>query len=186
MGISGNLNIVSRTCSTPNVTVPMGTHKVSAFKSVNTGTVWKDFSIALTNCPAFYGLYGWGNGPVGTLSGGVNPSSSNKLTSAGTMSASTVYLRIDSLGNAIDPAKGLLGLDPEAQGKLASATGVGVQIAGPDGTPIVLAQARATGLTLWNSSASYSIPLRARYLQTKAITTPGPANASATFTLIYQ
>ncbi|WLI32614.1 fimbrial protein [Pseudomonas sp. FP818] len=33
---------------------------------------------------------------------------------------------------------------------------------------------------------SYTIPLRARYLQTASKVTPGPANASATFTIIYQ
>jgi len=39
----------------PNVEVNMGTHKVSDLTQANSATPWKDFSIALMNCPAFYG-----------------------------------------------------------------------------------------------------------------------------------
>ena len=67
-----------------------------------------------------------------------------------------------------------------------AATGVGVQVATSNGTPVPLATNRASGLTLRTTEGSYSIPLRARYLQTANTVTPGPANASATFTIIYQ
>jgi type 1 fimbria pilin len=54
------------------------------------------------------------------------------------------------------------------------------------GTPVPLATLQSSGLTLSASESSHSIPLRARYLQTGASVTQGPANASATFTISYE
>jgi type 1 fimbria pilin len=45
---------------------------------------------------------------------------------------------------------------------------------------------RASGINPLSYESSYNIRLRARYLQTANRVTPGPANASATFTIIYQ
>lgn len=182
MGISGSIQIVSRTCSTPDVTVPMGTHQTKTFTGINTASGWVDFAIQLNNCPAFTGTFstpglGWvsqsGNSPSGT-------------GTSGTLVNNTLQYRVDPARVAINAGNGVLSLDPTAAGSSPAATGVGVQIGTTNGTGLPLSTNRTSGLALLRTESSYSIPLRARYLQTQSKVTPGPANASATFTIIYQ
>jgi len=182
MGISGSIQIVSRTCSTPDVSVPMGTHLVNKFTGLNSSTGWTDFAIALNDCPAFNGRFsttgpGWisqsGNSPTGT-------------GTSGTRVNNTLQYRIDPARTAINASNGILSLDPSTAGNAPAATGVGIQVATSNGVALPLASNRNAGLSLRSTESSYSIPLRARYLQTGAKVTPGPANASATFTIIYQ
>lgn len=182
MAISGNIQIVSRTCNTPNVVVPMGTHQTKAFNGINSATGWKDFSIVLNNCPAFNGTYSEG-APSWTSQSGSYP------TGTGTSGISTknrLLFRIDPARTAINPGQGVLSLDPAAAGSPTSAGGVGIQIASLKDGILPLGKDRNSELNLRNSEGSYSIPLRARYLQTGTKVTPGPANASATFTITYQ
>lgn len=181
MGISGSINIVSRTCDTPNITVPMGSYMTSEFKGLNSATPWKNFAITLNNCPAFQGSYS-GAGPSWTANAGNNPGGS---ATNGTLDSNTLQFRIDPSRAPINAPSGVLALDPAAAGFAPAAGGVGVQIA-TSRAELPLATAQSSGLTLNTTSSSYSIPLRARYLQTSAPVTPGPANASATFTIIYQ
>jgi type 1 fimbria pilin len=182
MGISGSIQIVSRTCSTPDVTVPMGTHQTKTFTGINTASGWVDFAIQLNDCPAFTGTFstagpGWisqsGNAPTGT-------------GTSGTLVNNTLQYRIDPARAAINAGTGVLSLDPSATGSSPAATGVGVQIATTNGSGLPLSTNQNSGLVLRTTESSYSIPLRARYLQTQAKVMPGPANASATFTIIYQ
>ncbi|MGU3304796.1 fimbrial protein [Pseudomonas sp. M5A4_2d] len=182
MGISGSIQIVSRTCSTPDVTVPMGTHQTKTFTGINTASGWVDFAIQLNDCPAFTGTFstagpGWisqsGNAPTGT-------------GTSGTLVNNTLQYRIDPARAAINAGTGVLSLDPTATGSSPAATGVGVQIATTNGSGLPLSTNQNSGLVLRTTESSYSIPLRARYLQTQAKVMPGPANASATFTIIYQ
>jgi major type 1 subunit fimbrin (pilin) len=44
--------ITSLSCTTPNVTVPMGTHKTTELSGVGTYTASTNFNISLNNCPA--------------------------------------------------------------------------------------------------------------------------------------
>ncbi|WDH20973.1 fimbrial protein [Pseudomonas chlororaphis] len=178
VGITGSINIVSRTCQTPDVTVPMGTHRTDEFSGLNSFTPWKDFSIALNNCPAFHGIYS-GTGPRWLSDG-----TSNNLDSR---TSNVLRLRLDPSRTAINPGQGILSLDPSAPGNAPAASGVGVQVADSHGTPLPLATLRASGITpRATEGASYSIPLRARYIQTAGSVTAGPANASAVFTINYQ
>ncbi|WP_425251629.1 fimbrial protein [Janthinobacterium sp. NFX145] len=181
MGISGNLQIVSRTCSTPDVTVPMGTYKSKDFTGINSSSGWKDFAIRLNDCPAFHGTVGktaasWlsdsGNSPGGTGTKGVREMNSLRY-------------RIDPVRTAISLGNGVLSLDPSAPGRPSAATGIGLQIATQATSTLSLASLESSGLILSFFERSYSIPLRARYLQTGSRVTPGPANASATFTISY-
>lgn len=181
MGISGNLQIVSRTCSTPDVTVPMGTYTSKDFTGINSATGWKNFSIRLNDCPAFHGTVSkiaasWlsdsGNSPGGTGTKGVREMNSLRY-------------RIDPVRTAISLGNGILSLDPGAPGRPSAATGIGLQIATQSTSTLSLASLESSGLTLNDFERSYSIPLRARYLQTGSRVTPGPANASATFTISY-
>lgn len=64
-----------------------------------------------------------------------------------------------------------------------SAQGVGVQILNDDGTPFPLNKAKSLKSPL---SGSITVPLKARYFQTGNSITPGVANATATFTVVYQ
>ncbi|NHQ93878.1 fimbrial protein [Janthinobacterium lividum] len=180
--ISSSLQIVSRTCTTPDVEVRMGTHSPSKFTAANSATAWTDFSIQLNNCPAFHGTINkspasWvsvgGTSSKGT--GGVGSSDNNKLS-----------YRIDPVRTAISPGTGVLSLDPTAAGRPPAATGIGVQVAIKDGVAVPLASKQGSSLVLRASESSYSIPLRARYLKTGNVVTGGPANASATFTISYE
>lgn len=183
MSVSGTINIVSQTCTTPDQTVPMGSQMVSDFKGVNTATPWKNFVISLRSCPAFFGSF-VNTGPSWTANGGNNASGT---AGAGTKVGNSVSLRLDPVRPAMNAAQGILSIEPAGAGKLPSATGVGVQIGSTKtGNPLPLSTALVTGLVLLPTSASYDISLSARYIQTAAKVTPGPANASATFTIIYR
>lgn len=177
MNYSGSINIVSRTCSTPDVNVPMGTHKTSEFTGKNSFTPWKDFSIELRNCPAFNGYY-QGTGPRWLSDGTSNNLESRKNN--------VLNYRIDSTRAPINAAQGILSLDPAATGSAAAATGIGLQVGNLGGFPTPLATLRAVGLALQAvEGGNYSIPLKARYIQTEDSVTAGPANATATFTINY-
>lgn len=180
MGLSGSIQIVSRTCSTPDVTVPMGTHTPKTFTGLNSTPGWTNFSIRLDNCPAFHGTVS--KTPVSWVSQGGNSPSGT----AGNVSIdkSSLRYRIDPVRTAINASTGVLSLDPTAAGRPPAASGIGVQVATMTGT-LPLAALQSSGLILSTSESSYSIPLRARYLQTASTVKGGPANASATFTISY-
>lgn len=177
VNFSGSINIVSRTCSTPDVNVPMGSHMLSEFSGPNTFTQWKDFSIALNNCPAFNGYY-QASGPRWASDGTVSNLDSRKNN--------VLQVRLDPTRTPLNASLGILSLNPSAPGDDPAATGVGVQVADSHATPMPLSTLRASGITTRaEEGASYSIPLKARYLQTESSITAGPANATATFTINY-
>lgn len=177
VNFSGNINIVSRTCSTPDVNVPMGSHMLNEFSGPNSFTPWKDYSIALNNCPAFNGYYQV-NGPRWASDGTSSNLDSRKNN--------VLQVRLDPTRTPLNASLGILSLNPSAPGSDPAATGVGVQVADSAGTPLRLATLRASGITTRaQEGASYSIPLKARYIQTASSITAGPANATATFTINY-
>lgn len=178
VNMSGSLNVVARTCDTPDVTVEMGSHKTSEFSGAGSSTSWKDFSILLNNCPAFYGTYGGVAGPDWYSDGTVIMGGSN---------ANIIKLRLDPTQAAIDPAQGILAINSSAPGDGTAATGIGLQMADNTSSPVALATILGSGITPQAiDGASYSIPLKARYIQTADAVTPGPANATAIFTINYQ
>ncbi len=180
LSFSGSINIVSRTCATPDVTVAMGTHKVSEFSGRNTFTPWQDFSIALNNCPAFNGYYQT-SGPTWTSDGG-----SGLVENLNSRKNNVLRVRLDPTLAAINPTQGILNVNPSAPGDNPAASGVGVQVADSHGGPLRLAALLPSGISpLASEGASYSIPLKARYIQTADTITAGPANATATFTIDY-
>jgi len=177
VNFSGSMNIVSRTCSTPDVNVPMGSHMLSEFSGPNTFTQWKDFPITLNNCPAFNGYY-QSTGPRWASDGTVSNLDSRKNN--------VLQVRLDPTRTPLNASLGILSLNPSAPGDDPAAMGVGVQVADSAGTPLPLATLRASGITTRaEEGASYSIPLKARYIQTQTNITAGPANATATFTINY-
>ncbi|MBU4632848.1 fimbrial protein [Pseudomonas chlororaphis] len=177
VNFSGSMNVVSRTCDTPDVAVAMGTHMTHEFSGLNSSTPWKDFVIKLNNCPAFHGTQR-GGGPRWGSDGTVTPRTPN---------ANVLMLRLDATRPAINPSLGILSLNPSAPGDAVAATGVGVQVADSHGGALPLATLRPSGITpSATEGKSYQIDLKARYIQTAGSVTAGPANASAVFTINYQ
>ena len=177
INFSGSINIVSRTCSTPDVNVPMGSHRLTEFSGPNTFTAWKDFSIFLNNCPAFNGYY---------QDSGPRLSSDGTTSNLDSRKNNVLQVRLDPTRTPLNASLGILSLNPSAPGNDPAATGVGVQVADSAGTPLPLATLRPSGITTRAlEGASYSIPLKARYIQTASSITAGPANATATFTINY-
>jgi type 1 fimbria pilin len=174
---SGSINIVSQTCTTSDVIVPMGSHKLSEFSGKNTFTAWQDFSITLSNCPAFHGYY---------QSAGPTWSNNGTVVGVDLRKSNVLKVRLDSTITPVDPTRGILQLNAGSSGGAASARGVGLQVADNLGNPLRLATLYASGVILTNQAGgSYNIPLRARYIQTEDSITAGPANATSTFTIDY-
>lgn len=177
----GSVNVVARTCITPDVNVPLGTHSVNEFSGVGTGTQWQDFQISLNNCPAFHGTFPGSPNPVFDATGDTS-------TEQGRVS-NALRFRLDPTDGAEDAANGIISLTPAPAGFLPAAKGIGIQIGTGDAVPVPvsLATMRPSGIvTTATEGASYVIPLSARYIQTEAAMTPGPANGAVVFTIEYQ
>ncbi|WP_426155051.1 fimbrial protein [Pseudomonas sp. TSRC2-2] len=178
----GSMNVVSRTCVTPDVNVPLGTRSVNEFAGVGTGTPWQSFQISLNNCPAFHGTF------PGSPSSPIFDAVTDTPTEQGRAS-NILRFRLDSTDGVIDAAQGIISLTPAPSGTLPAATGIGIQIGTGDAVPVPvpLATLRPSGVvTTTTEGASYAIPLKARYIQTAATMTPGPANGAVVFTIDYQ
>ena len=176
INFSGAMSVVVNTCRTPDVLVPMGKYQVSQyFKGKGSTTPWVSMPIALQACPPFYGAYSnAANSPLYSLDGTQNP---------GTRITNTVTLGFMPNYGAIDSANGIIKLDNDPN----VATGVGIQLgasSNPASPGIDLSRTFNFPMT---SSAVGSVSIRfyARYIQTKDIMTPGPANSKATFTVSY-
>lgn len=179
--ISGSINVVSRTCDTPDVDVPMGSHPIFAFKGIGSYTEWKELDITLSNCPAFYGVY------PGNIGSPIFDSEGPQIDDG--RAQNILSFRLDPTDGVIDASQGVIALRPSAPGDNPEATGVGIQIAfgHVDPVPLELSVLRASGITPTQlDGASYTIPLSARYIQTLSDVTAGPANGSVVFTINYQ
>lgn len=93
-----------------------------------------------------------------------------------------VYLRMDATK---DPAAvGDDGVLQITQGGTSNATGVGIQIVdGNSRTPVKFGDDALVGES---KDGDYVLPYTARYFQTGERVTPGQANGTATFTVIYK
>ena len=89
----------------------------------------------------------------------------------------SINLQLD--GTAHDAEKGMLKLSSTPS----SATGVAIQLLHND-KPVTLAKRFKWKIA--DADGDYTIPLKARYVQTSKSITPGVANGSATFTVTYQ
>lgn len=176
IGVTGNINVVAMTCNTPNVTVPLGSHKTSAFTGVGSATPQVNFKLDVTNCPGFPGYYG------NSSAGAIPAASQSAVTNVGTRVPNTVSFRVDPVYSAINAANGVLSLTPGT----GVATGVGVQLFSISGAVQPLSQTRVLDLSPAAGTNAFSVNLSARYLQTDNTVTAGSASAVANYTLIYQ
>lgn len=167
---TGSLNIVSRTCTTPNVTVDMGSYGVEQFKNAGDATLWRSAVIQLTDCPRFYGKL---------IDGRNSYYSDNGNTAIGVKTPNTLYVTVQPNTPVIDAANGIFSLQSGAD----SASGVGIQLTwGGDNVDFSSGRSFTLGDS---SSTSRVIPLLARYIKTSGPVKPGKANATATFTINY-
>lgn len=173
--ITGSLNVVSSTCTTPNVAVDLGSHYTSELKGVGTTTAtWVSVPIALNNCPAFFGLNSSLTNTIG------NPTT----VTTGQLAANSVQYTVVPVASILVANQGVMALQPD--GVNPTASGIGIQLADGNGNPLAYNQTNPSGLALTTTNnANYTINLRARYYQTAASTTAGQANGAATVTLIY-
>lgn len=169
--VNGAINIVSRTCRTPDVTVDLGTHATDELTGVGSTTkAWVSVPVQLINCPAFFGYNATRN--------------TNGTTRDFSIGANSISFNVQPTTPVAVASEGVMALRPD--GVNPTATGVGIQMADSSGTPIKYGENIGSGLTLNTTDGSnYTIPLKARYYQTAAKVTAGQANGEATVTLIY-
>ncbi|UBM24726.1 type 1 fimbrial protein [Pseudomonas sp. p1(2021b)] len=174
--MTGSLAVSSRTCrAASNVDVDMGTVS-NVFRGKGSVSTWKDFNITLTDCPAFHGYY--------KLYGNQWYDDGSSTVRVPDMNALKIF--VEPTVSAVDVNTGILALDKSAPGDEPEAQGVGLQIGSRTGGNFRLNSPEDTGVTLTNvDGASYTIPLKARYIQTADSITSGPGNASAIFTVQY-
>jgi major type 1 subunit fimbrin (pilin) len=179
VSFQGNITVSAQTCTTPDVSVNLGTYEIGEhFRALNSTTPWKDASIALTNCPTFYGFYNSTNAPLlmdyNTGKGASTTSFNN-----------TIGVRLAPTSDVIDAANGVMAIDSTVSG---AASGVGIQLgwglSSQTPTPFNFSTEQAMALPK-DGSSTIQIPLAARYIQTAAVPTPGKANGKVTFTINY-
>lgn len=175
----GTITVSAQTCTTPDVAVTLGTYAIAEnFRALNSTTPWIDASIALTNCPKFYGFYNSTNAPM----------LMNYNTGKGTSTTSlnnTIGVRLTPATSVVDATNGIMAIDSTVAG---AASGVGIQLGWGESsqTPTLFNFATEQTITLpKDGTSTIRVPLAARYIQTSATPTPGKANGKVTFTINY-
>ena len=182
---NGSIRFVSPTCTTPDLTVNMGSYDRQAnFTGVGSVTKWVDSSIVLQNCPTFTGYHG-ANNPQQTRG--------TATVSGGGLDANILTVSLQPTTAMIDSANGVFAVN-NVGSTGSAATGVGIQLGystNINASPINPTTIWKSGNT-WsvtppnNGTPSFKIPLAARYYQTGTSVTPGPANGQITFIIGYQ
>jgi major type 1 subunit fimbrin (pilin) len=172
--MSGAMNVISGTCTTPDINVDMKEYRVSAFTGVGSTTQWEDATIRLNNCPAFYG----------TVNDGTNNNwGGDGQSHVGNATANRVGAAIVPNTATLDQANGIFSLRNTEN----SASGVGIQLAWGNSSSQTLVQLsqEARYVMSLGSSGNFVLPLVARYIQTEDSVTAGEANSAVTFTINY-
>ena len=171
-GFTGSLNVVSRTCTTPDVPVALGSHQMTELSGIGTSTNWVNVPIRLNNCPSFHDAFR-------------RNLTEDSVVSLTNRTANAIRFRVNPVTSVVNQAQGVMALQPDGVNQ--TATGIGIQMADAGGVPLAYGVNRASGLALTaTDNASYTFNLRARYYQTGTTPTSGQANGAATVTLIYE
>lgn len=167
---TGAINVEAQTCTTPDVFVAMGKYDMGRYFTGKVSvTEWKDASIRLLNCPKFHGTVEAQYSDNGT--GSISGTTGNSLT-----------LSLTPNTAVIDDANGIMSVK-EGSG---SAGGVGIQLGYGASSPQSVRFSRAIKIPLpVTTPSAFTIPLRARYIQTESTVTPGTADATVTFNINY-
>ena len=173
LGFVGSTTMHTKTCqlATANIDVNLGNHSVSDFTSPGTVTEWKDFDIVLQGCPPFYGYGSY-----------TYVESTGRLT--GSNADNVVSITFKSANGVIEGNPSLAKLDAGTN----AATGVGIELSQRNISGSIPLDGSG-GFNLTNltqeDNATYTIPLKARYVQSDTNVTAGPANGSVVFTITY-
>ncbi|SNY69700.1 Fimbrial protein [Enterobacter sp. CC120223-11] len=176
---TGTIQFITRTCTTSDVNVSMGTHEIAdKFTGVGSTTDWVDSSIILQDCPSFSGYHSLDSAQSVT---------GNNTASGGNVTATTFSVSLQPTNSVTDD---IVGLDPGTD----AATGVGIQLGYSTDTDAdaTMPQTLWTSGTTWDVTApsdgrsTVKIPLAARYIQNASHATPGKANAKVIFNIDYK
>lgn len=174
INFAGNTTVYTKTCqlATPDIEVDLGQHPVTDFGGPGSVTGWKNFDIILRDCPPFYG---YGDYTYREFSGQtIDRSTDNE-----------VNIRFVSANGTVDgnPLLAKINQEPSA------ARGVGIELSQRESSDSIALDGSG-GFPLLNLSkddnATYTIPLKARYVQTESVVGAGKANGSVVFTITYQ
>lgn len=179
INFQGTLTVSTQTCTTPDVSVTLGSFDIREyFTRIDATTPWVDASINLTNCPTFYGFYN------ATNTTSLMDYNTGKAT-VSTPLNNSIGVRLAPTTSVIDAAKGVMAIDSTIPG---AASGVGIQIGWGDSSqvPTLFNLSAEQTVTLpKDGSPTIRVPLAARYIQTAATPTPGHANGKLVFTVNY-
>lgn len=171
VNFSGAINIVAKSCTTPDVTVLLGKQDTAQFRKSGDASAWKNWSIQLTDCPRFYGTV-----PDGSTSTDVG------IGTSGPVVKNSIQLSLQPNTPVINAAQGIIAL--QSGSGSGSAQGIGIQTAGPNGLPFNLASPVTYPLNS-STSTTVNISFKSRYIATANTVTPGKADATMTFTINY-
>jgi len=174
--MSGTITVTVPTCNiTPAskvMTVNMGAHKLSDFSGTGSHTGWVDASIYLDGCGQFSG---YGTSTNATYNG-------STVTAKNAFTSNTFSVTLTPLNGV---AAGAMKLKDQSSG----ATGFGIQLSRSQSDAGIM---NLTGSTYKytdplssNGSATVTVPLYARYIQTAATATGGKADGMLEYTVSY-
>ena len=175
LSFGGTTTMFTKTCqlATANIDVDLGKHEVQTFDGVGSGSPWKDFDIVLKDCPPFYGYgdYRYKDWTTPQLTGANTPND--------------VAISFRSANGVVDGNPNLAKLK-EGPG---TAAGVGIEVAQRTLSTSIPLDGTG-GFTLENlpkeENTTYTIPLKARYVQSEPTVQAGLANGAVEFTITYQ
>lgn len=174
ISFSGSATITVPTCTTPEVTVDMGTWDINKFTGKDSVTGWRDATIKMVNCQRFYG------------NGYAKFNLSGQVTSDFRQN-NTWTLKLTPQNGTINSSTGIMSIDTT---QIKAASGLGIQLSygttSSAGTELVNFASTKTASIPTTGVSTITIPLAARYIQTENTVKPGKANGKATFTITYK
>lgn len=175
IGYSGGITITTPTCTTPDLSVDLGSWHINQLKGKNSATDWKNASINMKSCGRFYGL-------VATHSQAQGGSIAYQPATV----PNTWTLKLTPQSGVINTAGGIMAITPGEK----SARGIGIQLGygstSTAGSNLADFTTAKTGNMPQDGTATVTIPIAARYIQTEDTVTPGKADGKVTFTISYK
>lgn len=183
LSLSGNMQIVSKTCQTPDVYVDLGSNSIEPLVAGSqTETTRKSFNVILKNCPTWYGIGASADNSVPTWDG----------------TGTTQYNEINNnLKISFTPKNGVLDsnamiakLDTVQPGNAPAAQGIGIALYHSGGTRYKFDGSFVTLMTpAIGSSGSITYPLEVSYTfdssKPKSAMKPGSGSSAIEFTIQY-
>lgn len=184
VNFTGIIQVVAQTCNTSDINVDLGKHSANGvFKKIGSVTSWIDASITLTRCPAFRGYYG--GDAADSDASKITINNDNVVTNMPARTANGLYVSFQPATNVIDVANGIMALSNSENQTVAKGVGIQIGWGNASGSPELLNFAGRTFTPPSEGTATFKIPIAARYIQTEAVVTPGLANGRAIFIINY-